>query len=68
MTPLFFYLRNKCLITTHGLGKLRNYVSRAKILKKRNSCLKTFDEIPGPKGLPGIGTLLEYKEGTHIIE
>jgi hypothetical protein len=27
---------------------------------------KSFDEIPGPKGLPVIGTMLDYRFGRHF--
>ncbi|XP_041349336.1 probable cytochrome P450 CYP44 [Gigantopelta aegis] len=38
------------------------------VMKQVNPDVKPFSEIPGPRGLPFVGSLLYYKTGRHSVE
>ena len=39
---------------------LKKMETPAPMVKEDKTMLKSFDEVPGPKGLPLVGTLFEY--------
>ena len=60
------------MLSIHRLGSLLNVKTFASVTEDcrkshTQQCVKKFDEIPGPKSLPVIGTIYLYLLGNLII-
>lgn len=56
-----------CMIRNLSTLNVRNNTSK-RCLSSGSNDTKSFSEIPGPKGLPYLGTYLDYKTGKFAID